>query len=634
MESDRISCHISVRKVYERIKEDGMSNIWDRYEAQGMGGDPDRRCNFCQAGIRCDLCSNGPCRANAEKDKRGVCGITADGMAMRMMLLRNVMGASTYQYHTEQTIKTLRATALGKTPFEIKESEKLRNFAARLGIDTSGDKNEVALKLCDFVEADFRREYGRSSRIVEILAPQERKEVWKKLGIFPDGIHSEIMRTTSSSLTNVDGNYVSLALKAMRLGIAMGYQSQIVNEYCQDILYGIPRPHKIRVDLGVLDPDYINVLPNGHEPFLGFAMVQLARQKTWQDRARAVGAKGMRIIANIETGQEMIQRWEMDDVFFGYTGNWIMQETVMATGCIDLFVADMNCSMPIDPLYAEKYHFKLIPVSDLISFEGIDERIDYVPEKALEQAARLLQMAIDNFSERRKMVSAVTGLTMNEAVVGFSSESITEALGGSIAPLLDAIKNGTIRGVAGLVSCTTLRDTGQDCHSLKVAKELISRDVLVLSMGCGNAAMQVGGLCSLEAKELAGPGLRELCEKLEIPPVLSFGTCTDTGRLADLLGLISQALGGVSLPDLPVIATAPEYMEQKATIDAIYALALSLYTHVNPVPTVTGAPRLVKLLTQDCKNVTGGCMDVETDAKKAVDAMMEHIESNRSKLGI
>jgi len=484
------------------------------------------------------------------------------------------------------------------------------------------------------VEADFRNEYGKHSKIVEILAPEERKETWKKLGIFPNGIHSEIMRTTSSSLTNVDGNYVSLALKAMRLGVAMGYQSQIVNEYCQDILFGLPKPHPMRVDLGVLDPEYVNVLPNGHEPFLGFAMVQLAREKAWQDKAQAVGAKGLHIIANIETGQEMIQRWEMDNVFFGFTGNWIMQEAVMASGCVDVFVADMNCSMPIDPIYAEKYHFRVVPVSDLVSFEGIDERIDYIPEKATEQAAQLLQMAIENFKERRKTVSPVTDLPITESVVGFSSESITEALGGSLAPLLDAIKSGTIRGVAGLVSCTTLRDSGQDCHSLDIAKELISRDVLVLSMGCGNAAMQVGGLCSLDAMELAGPGLKGLCKQLSMPPVLSFGTCTDTGRLADLLGSISAALGGVPLPDLPVVATAPEYMEQKATIDAVYALALGLYTHVNPVPTVTGAPRLVKLLTQDCKDVTGGVMNVETDAKKAVDAMMDHIEMNRSKLGI
>jgi len=70
------------------------------------------------------------------------------------------------------------------------------------------------------------------------------------------------------------------------------------------------------------------------------------------------------------------------------------------------------------------------------------------------------------------------------------------------------------------------------------------------------------------------------------------------------------------MPDLPVAAVAPEYMEQKATIDAIFALALGLYTYVNPVPTVTGAPNLVKLLTQDCKNVTGGLLNVETDAVK------------------
>jgi len=39
----------------------------------------------------------------------------------------------------------------------------------------------------------------------------------------------------------------------------------------------------------------------------------------------------------------------------------------------------------------------------------------------------------------------------------------------------------------------------------------------------------------------------------------------------------------VSIPDLPVAAVAPEYMEQKATIDAVFALALGLYTYVNPV---------------------------------------------------
>jgi len=635
MEDERISYHESIRRAYERIKKDGMTNIWDRYEAQGLGANPDQRCPFCQGGVRCDLCSNGPCRADVAKDKRGVCGITGDGMAMRMMLLRNVMGASTYHYHTEQTIKTLKAVANGHTPFNIKDPDKLRTFAKRFDIPSDMlPDDEVALLLCNYVEADFNRKYDEPSYIVETLAPKERSALWKKLGIFPGGIYGEMMFATSSCLTNVDGYYVSLALKAMRLSIATAYQSQIINEYLQDALFGTPKPHPMRVDLGVLDPDYVNVLPNGHEPFLGFAMVQLARKPEWQERAKAVGAKGIRIIANIETGQEMIQRWEMDDVFYGFTGNWIMQEAVLASGCVDLFACDMNCSMPIDPFYAEKYKFKLIPVSQLVVFDGVTNRVNYEPAAAEEQAAELLQMAIDNFKERRATVEPLTGLPMKEAIVGFSTESIIEALGGTPEPLIKAITNGAIRGVAGLVSCTSLRDSGQDIHSVQVAKELIKRNILVLSMGCGNAAMQVAGLCSLEAKEMAGDGLRAVCELLKIPPVMSYGTCTDTGRIADLLAALSYSLGGISVSDLPVAAVAPEYMEQKATIDAVFALAFGLYTYVNPVPTVTGGPNLVKLLTEDCKQVTGGIMSVEKDPVKAVDGILAHIEEKRVKLGI
>jgi len=360
----------------------------------------------------------------------------------------------------------------------------------------------------------------------------------------------------------------------------------------------------------------------------------LARKPEWQQKAKTVGAKGLRIIANIETGQEIIQRWEMDDVFYGFTGNWILQEAVLASGCVDLFACDMNCSMPVDPLYAQKYKFKLVPVSEVVAFEGITDRINYEPMKAEEQAAALLQMAINNFKDRRKSVKPITKWPISEAVVGFSPESILAALGGTLDPLLDAIKNGTLRGIAGLVSCTTLRNHGQDVHSVNIAKELIKRNILVLSMGCGNGAMQLSGLCSPDAKEFAGDGLKSICEQLNIPPVLSFGTCTDTGRLADLLAAISAALGDTPIPDLPVAAVAPEYMEQKATIDAIFALALGLFTYVNPVPTVTNAPNLVKLLTQDLPTVTGGILNVETDAEVAADAILNHIETKREKLGI
>jgi carbon-monoxide dehydrogenase catalytic subunit len=443
----------------------------------------------------------------------------------------------------------------------------------------------------------------------------------------------EHVRATTSSMTNIDGDYVSLALKALRLGLATAYGAQVPLELAQDALFGTPKPHAIKVDLGILDAAYVNVVVNGHEPMVGAALIAAAHAPAVQEKAKAAGARGLRIVGSIETGQELAQRFEIDDVFVGLTGNWLSHEMAVATGAIDVFAADMNCTVPTLAENCAAHGTLLIPVSDLIGIPGAEPAIVFDPAKAGGQAAELIDKAIANYPRRRAMGNGRPQLRVGDAVAGFSTESILDALGGSLDPLLDVIKNGTLRGVAGLVSCTTLRDSGQDSTTIAVAKELIKNDVLVLAMGCGNAALQVAGLETPEAKELAGPGLKAVCELLGIPPVLSFGTCTDTGRVMLLVGAIADALG-VDVPALPVVATAPEYMEQKATIDAMAALAFGMYVHVSPVPFVTGAPRLVKLVTEDLPSVTGGKLAVETDPHEAVAGMLNHIETKRVALGI
>ena len=341
----------------------------------------------------------------------------------------------------------------------------------------------------------------------------------------------------------------------------------------------------------------MNIAVNGHEPMMGAALIDAAHTEAAQAKAKAAGAKGLRIVGSIETGQELVQRFEVDDVFVGLTGNWLNEELAVATGGLDVLAADMNCTVPTLADTCHRHGTLLVPVSDLVGVPGMDEGVIFDPAKAADQAQQLIAMAVANYPKRKAMGNGAPELRTGDAVAGFSTESILGALGGSLDPLLDVIKNGTLKGVAGLVSCTTLRDSGQDCMTVEVAKELIKNDVLVLAMAC-DAAVQVAGLEAPEAKELAGPGLKAVCELLGIPPVLSFGTCTDTGRILVLVGAIADALG-VDVPALPVVATAPEYMEQKATIDAMAALAFGLYTHVSPVPFVTGAPRLVQLVTQD-----------------------------------
>ncbi len=619
------SYHASVHTMLEEMRENGEDSVFDRMDAQG------KRCQFCEQGIRCSLCSQGPCRISA-RASRGACGIDADGMAMRNFLLQNTMGTAAYTYHAGEVMKTLAKATPGGT-YEIKDWSKLELLATVVGEEVE-PKDTLPKRVADAVWAEFNRDHQSPSPLVEAFAPKPRVEVWKKLGIMPGGVLHEHVRCATSSMTNIDGDYVSLALKGLRLGLATAYGAQVPLELAQDALFGTPQPHVVKVDLGILDPAYVNVVVNGHEPMMGAALIAAAHEQGNQDKAKAAGAKGLHIVGSIETGEELVQRFEVDDVFVGLTGNWLNQETAVATGAIDVFAADMNCTVPTLAETCATHGALLVPVSDLIGIPGAAPAVVFDPAKAGDQAQQLIDMAVDNFPKRAaKGNGKLPALRTGEAVVGFSTESILGALGGSLDPLLDVIKNGTLKGVAGLVSCTTLRDSDQDSFTVAVAKELIKNDVLVLSMGCGNAACQVAGLQTLDAKQFAGPGLTAVCELLGIPPVLSFGTCTDTGRIMLLVGAIADALG-VDVPALPVVATAPEYMEQKATIDAMAALAFGLYVHVNPVPFVTGAPNLVKLVTEDLPGVTGGKLALESDAKEAVAGMLAWIETKRAGLGI
>ncbi|CAG0991849.1 anaerobic carbon-monoxide dehydrogenase catalytic subunit [Methanosarcinales archaeon] len=622
---ESVSAHESVIKMHNILHKDNVTNTFDRAQAQG------KRCSFCEQGISCQLCSNGPCRIKPGAE-RGVCGIDADAMAMRNLMFLNTMGTAIYTYHAKSVAKTLEATALGKTPFQIKDEAKLKSFAGKMGVKTDGSTKDTAIALATAMTAEINSDSDVELSNVLRFAPKSRIELWRKLGILPGGPLHEVMDSVSSTMTNVDGDYVSLAKKALRLGISCIYGSQIPLEMGQDILFGTPQPHAVNVDLGIIDPAYVNIAANGHEPFIGVALIKAAHEPKNQDAAKKAGANGLHIIGSIETGQELIQRFPIDDVFVGMIGNWLSIEPALATGGIDVFAMDMNCSPPGMGEYQDKYNTNLVSVSKLVNVPGMKDQIIYKPEDAAAQAQKLIDIAIESFKKRKGKATNPSSKKQN-AVIGFSTEACLGALGGTLTPLLDVIKKGTLKGVVALVSCTTLRDSGQDVNTLKMARELIKRDILVISAGCGNAALQVGGLTTLEAKQEAGPGLRAVCELLKIPPVLSFGTCTDTGRITLLVTAVADALG-VDPSQLPVAVTAPEYMEQKATIDALFALAFGLYTHVAPMPPVTGAPRLVKLLTVDLEGITGGKIAVETDMVEAAKGIEAHIMKKRSALGL
>lgn len=554
-------------------------------------------------------------------------------MAMRNMLLRNIMGAGTYSHHAYEAFRTLRATGEGKTPFTIKDVDKLKWMCKNVGINTNQDANKMAIALADFLEAEMGKDVDEPSVMVEVFAPRKRKQVWKDIGIYPSGVVHEEQNAVASCLTNVDGDYVSLAKKALSLGIATIYTAQIGLEMTQDILFGTPTPHEVDVDLGIMDPDYVNIVFNGHQPWPGVATMQKAKSKEVQERAKAAGAKGLRIVGSIETGQELLQRFEVDDVFVGLMGNWLAIEPLLATGTVDVLAMEENCSPPAIDHYAERYQVTLVGVSTIIGVPGLNHMIPYNPGKVDEMADKLIELAIENFRKRKGKVTPKVPKITQKAIAGFSTEAVLNALGNKLDPLVEVIAAGKIKGIVALANCSTLRNGPQDWNTVNLVKELIKKDILVVAGGCGNHALEVAGLCNLNAIDMAGEGLKEVCGMLKIPPVLSFGTCTDTGRISMLVTELANHLD-VDVPDLPIAVTAPEWMEQKATIDGVFAVAYGAYTHLSPTPFLTGASQLVKLLTEDVEGLTGGKIALGDDPKEVANNIEAHILRKRKGMGL
>jgi carbon-monoxide dehydrogenase catalytic subunit len=292
-----------------------------------------------------------------------------------------------------------------------------------------------------------------------------------------------------------------------------------------------------------------------------------------------------------------------------------------------------NCSPPAIDQYAEKYQVALVSVSTIIGVPGLEHAMPYYPAKADEMAENCINIAIENFKKRHGNIKPMVPKHKTKAIAGFSTEAVLKAINNDLNVLVDVIVKGQIKGIVALANCATLRNGPHDWNTVNITKQLISKDILVVAGGCGNHGLEVAGLCNMDAVEMAGDGLKAVCKALGIPPVLSFGTCTDTGRISMLVTALADHLNA-DISDLPIAVTAPEWMEQKATIDGLFAVAYGCYTHLSPTPFITGAPDLVKLLTQDVEGLTGGKVAVGDDPVEAANGIEAHIMIKRQKMGI
>jgi len=175
-----------------------------------------------------------------------------------------------------------------------------------------------------------------------------------------------------------------------------------------------------------------------------------------------------------------------------------------------------------------------------------------------------------------------------------------------------------------------------------MAKELLAKNVLIVTTGCTAHILAQAGMMSPDATEkYAGPGLKAVLTALggaaglagPLPPVWHMGSCVDNSRIVNLLAALAGTLD-VKLSQLPVAGSAPELVAEKAISIGSWLLALGLTVHIAPAPHILGSPVATKVLTEDLVGITGGRAYVEYDPEKAAAGLLADIAGKRAALGI
>lgn len=589
-------------------------------------------CPIGESGACCRVCHMGPCRLvgkNAEEDARGVCGAQLPTVAARNLVRMIAAGTAAHSDHARDMVLTLYAAATGEAKdFTIKDVEKLNKVAGILGIEFAGRPvNDVAKDVAVKFLEDYSRQKGELHYIKR--APKKTQERWKKWGIVPRNIDREIAEAMHRTSVGVDHDPDNLLSHGLRTALADGWGGCMISSDITDILFGTPKPVKAEASFGIFKEDEVNLVVHGHEPTLAEIIVDVTCDPEMIAYAKSKGAKGINLGGMCCTANEILMRHGIPTA-----GGFTNQELGLMTGLVDAISVDVQCIMPAIAELSKKFHTKVITTSSKAMIPGA-VHVEYDEHRAREVAKEIVKIAIDNFPNRTKEGSHVT--EKYPLIAGFSQEYIEYMQGGrwraSFRPLNDAISAGRIRGVVGLAGCDNPRVPSTGLHRF-LALELIKNDVLIVSTGCGSAACGAAGFLTPEmAFESAGPGLKEVCEAIGIPPILHLGACVDNARILTIATAMAEE-GGLSdeIAGMPAVGIAPEWMSEKAIAIGCYFAASGVPVIFGGASPVGASEEVTRIMTDVWMERFMGALHFEPDPERILEMALNYIDAARDRL--
>ena len=619
-----------------QAEKQGIPVVWDRFESQLP------QCGFGESGLCCRHCLQGPCRIDpfGEGPQQGVCGANCDTMVARGLARAVAAGTASHGGHAKHIAHTLLKSAVGDAPdYPINDEAKLRAVAARIGVDNGSQSiNELAAAVAKKALEDFSEKETPVTWAATTVT-KGRVDSFIKHNVVPNGIDSVIAEIMHRTTYGVDSEPVNLLLGAVKCALADFAGCHMATDL-SDILFGTPQPTVTGANLGVLKKDAVNIALHGHNPLLSDIIVRVAGDEELNQKAREAGApKGINVVGVCCTGNEIMMRHKIP-----MATSSVSQEMAILTGAVDAMVVDYQCIMPALSSVSDCYHTKLIttmPISKITKAV----HIEFSEEKPMQTGKQIINEAIEAFKKREPDKIDIPDISTT-AVAGFSTEAIIAALSlvnkdDPLQPLIDNIVSGNIYGVCLFAGCNTVK-IAQDENYIQMVKELAKKNVLILATGCASGAFARQEFMTPDAtKKYAGDGLKAVLTTIgeaaglggPLPLVLHMGSCVDNSRAADVAVAVANKLD-TDLDKLPVVASAPEPVSEKAVAIGTWAVAAGLPTHLGVVPPVIGSKIVTEILTSTVKDLFGGYFIVEPDPVKAAEALLSAMSERRKGFGL
>lgn len=438
---------------------------WDRFEAQLP------ECGFCETGLSCRDCLQGPCISHPFRDsnKLGVCGKDKDLLAIQSLLRLVLKGTMT---HLDRLSDLVRGVEAG----EIKPLNK--------------PKTDQLLK-----ESQNLLKNGGSAAKKEL--PKALVRRWDEMGIAPEGIGKDLFKA-SQKLEGGVSDAAEVLLWAFKSSL-LGCMAQWIYGRLKESVFGKIVPTKVDVNLGGLKKNGPNLLLYGYfSPILKRKIAEMAKKQ---------GVQVMGVCT-----EPLLPPFS-----FPMATTYGSQEIPLMTGAVDLIVLGDQSVHPSLVQVAKEFEVPIIPTETLKK----EKEMGRLTKEIIEKAKK-------SYDFRRTIKKDIPEV-IESATLGFSPDSL------NLKEVVLALQKGRLKGIALLSGSNNVKYTQDQEVTTLAQEFLKEDILCLSKGEASAVLAKYGLLNPSLKDKYCGKSLSDLLSTIgkEVPPVIDIGG--GEGGLTDLL---------------------------------------------------------------------------------------------------